>query len=539
MLKIFNAESKSVTGAALIIAGASLISRVVGLARDRVFAHYFGTLPTMDAYYAAFKIPDLIYNLIIVGALTAGFIPTFTKLFYRQGDKNPAWKLANNVINIICIGLLILCGLAIVFTPALTRMIAPGFKGEAAGLIIVFTRIMMLSPLLLGISMVMGGILQSLRQFLIYSLAPIFYNLGIIIGAVFLVKTPLGINGLAWGVVLGALLHAALQIRGAYANGYRWRWTLNFKDRDTILIGKLMLPRTLGLAVSQFNLVVVTILASLLPAGSVAVYNYANNLQGLPVGLIGIPFALAVFPFLSTLAANNDLGTFKKQISSTARQILFLIIPCSIALLLLRAQIVRIILGSGIFSWDDTINTANALAFFSLGLFGQALISLFARAFYAFSDTKTPVIIGLLSELISIIAALLLMKPLGVAGLGLAVSIGAIFNAVVLYFTLRKKTNGLDDEKIVSSIFKISVAGIFMAITIQILKYPISLLVDMEKFWGILIHGLASSVVGFAVYALICRLLKLDEMIHLQSSLKRRWLKMFNVPAGIDEAESL
>lgn len=539
MFKILNSQSKSATGAALVIAGASLISRLVGLMRDRVFAHYFGTMPAMDAYYAAFKIPDLIYNLIIVGALTAGFIPTFTKLFYKQNDKNPAWKLANNVINITSIGLLILCALAVLFTPLLTKVIAPGFKQESMRLVIIFTRIMMLSPILLGISMVMGGILQSLRQFLLYSFAPIFYNLGIIFGATILVKTPLGISGLAWGVVLGALLHAALQIRGAYASGYRWKWILDLKDKETKLIGKLMIPRTLGLAISQFNLVVVTILASLLPAGSVAVYNYANNLQGLPVGLIGIPFALAVFPFLSTLVANNNLDDFKIQVSSTARQILFLIIPCSIALLLLRAQIVRVILGSGVFSWSDTINTANTLAFFSLGLFGQALVNLFARAFYAFSDTKTPVIIGLVSEFISIVAALLLMKPLGVAGLGLAASIGAIVNAVVLYFTLRQKTHGLCDDKIIASIFKISAAGICMALTIQALKQPISWVVNMDKFWGILTHGFVSGVVGLLVYALICHLLKLEEMVHLQSSLKRRWLRIFNVPAGIDEAEGL
>lgn len=528
--KVLNGQSKSITGAALIISGATLLSRAVGLLRDRIFMHYYGAGPTMDAYYAAFKIPDLIYNLLIVGALSAGFIPTFTKLFTAGEDKKPAWRLANNVLNITGISLLLLSVLGIICTPHLASVIAPGFASYSRHLVINFTRIMFGSTFLLGLSMVMGGILQSLRSFFLYSLAPIFYNLGIIFGTVVLVPM-VGVNGLAWGVVLGAALHFSVQAYSAYANGYRWQWILNFKEKNTVLVGKLMVPRTLGLAISQLNLVVITILASLLPAGSVTIFNIANNLQAVPIGIIGIPFALAVFPVLSAAAAKNEQIEFVKNLSATLRQILFLIIPFSLILMLLRAQIVRTVYGSGAFDWNATINTADALALFALSLFAQALIPLLARAFYALSNTKTPFVIGVISELVCIIASLLLMKPLGVAGLALAFSIGSILNLTMLSVALRNILKTLDEENIFSSLFRIAIAAIPMALLIQQLKYPLAKIFDQHYFWGILGQGLVASLLGLIVYVIICYLLKLPELLQLKESLKRRWLRVRNLPA--------
>ncbi|MEK7680948.1 MAG: murein biosynthesis integral membrane protein MurJ [Patescibacteria group bacterium] len=531
MFKILNTQSKTITGAALIISGATLISRIVGLLRDRIFAHYFGAGPVMDAYYAAFKIPDMVYSLLIVGALSAGFIPTFTKIFHIGEDKSPAWKLANNVFNITAIFLLALSALGAIFTPYLAPLIAPGFGEEPRQLVIIFTRIMFGSTFLLGLSMVIGGILQSLKTFLLYSLAPIFYNLGIILGVVALVPL-VGISGIAWGVVLGAAMHLGLQTYSAYANGYRWQWHFNLKDKNTRVIGKLMLPRTLGLAVNQINLVLITVLASMLPVGSVAVFNFASNLQGVPVGIIGISFALAVFPTLSTAAAQNDEGEFIHNLSATIRQILFLIIPLSIIMMLLRAQIVRIIFGTGQFDWQATINTADTLALFSLSLFAQALIPLFARAFYALSNTKTPFIIGVISELITIIFCLLLMKPLGVAGLALAFSIGSIINLIILAISLRDVTKTIDGEKIFYSFIRITAAAIPMILIIQYLKYPLSKLFNLDYFWGVLGQGLLASLAGLVIYTSICYLLKVPELVQLKESLTRRWLQPKNLPTS-------
>lgn len=534
MLKILNSQLKSITNAAIIISGATLVSRIVGLARDRIFAHYFGAGPVMDSYYAAFRIPDLIYNLLIVGALSAGFIPTFTKLFNQGEDKSPAWKLANNILNITAVSLAILSVFGILFTPALTNLIAPGFDSSSKDLVTSFTRIMFGSTVMLGLSMVIGGVLQSLRAFFLYSLAPIFYNVGIIIGAVILVPL-MGIKGLAWGVVLGAFMHLSLQIYSAYANGYKWKWYFNLKDQNARLIGKLMVPRTLGLAINQLNLVLITILASLLPVGSVTIFNFANNLQAVPIGIIGIPFAIAVFPVLSAAAAKNDIDEFIKNLSSTIRQILFLIIPCAIIFLLLRAQIVRVILGTGKFNWNATISTGNTLAFFALSMFAQALIPLVARAFYALSNTKTPFIIGVISELSSIIAALLLMKPYGVAGLALAFSIGSIINLAILSIYLRNTLQKIDGDKIFSSFYRIILAAIPMALIIQFIKEPLSKIFNQDYFWGILGQGLVAGLAGLAIYTILCYLLRVPELLQIKESLTNRFLR----PKQVQTQESI
>ncbi len=544
-MKLLHLPSKSITGAAFVISATTLISRFMGILRDRVLAHQYSTGPIIDAYYAAFKIPDLIYNLLIVGALTAGFIPTFTKLL--ENDKTKAWKLASNILNIIGISLILLCSAGMIFSQQLSALIAPGFNNSSKELVSTFTKIIFLSPIFLGISMVMGGILQSLRHFFIYSIAPLFYNLGIILGATVLVPLLHSPNGLAWGVVLGAFLHCAIQVYGAFRSGFRWSFYLNLKDEATRVVGKLMIPRTLGLAITQFNSIIITVIASTLPMGSIAVYNYAGNIQAVPAGLIGIPFALAVFPLLSSNIATNDKTEFNKNLSATLRQILFLIIPLSVIFLLLRAQIVRVILGSGRFNWTDTINTANALAFFSLGLFAQSLLPLLARAFYALSDTMTPFLIGIVSELVSIIFAILAMQETtkslrwfyGINGLALASAIGVILNVVTLFIFLRRKTGNLDDQKIISLLYKTALAALGMGVTIQVFEQIMARLVDMSRFWGILTHGFVSGIAGLSVYVIICYTLQVEEVAHIALSLRKKWLKIRNVPEILPDHESV
>lgn len=536
--KIFTSESKTVMGAAIVIGFATLASRIIGILRDRVFAHYFGVGPIMDAYYASFKIPDLVYNLLIAGALSSAFIPTFTKLFYHSDGKAPAWRLANNVVTIIAVTLFGVAGLGMVFAPFITRLLFPGFPAATATLATTFTRVMFISPFLLGISMVFGGILQSLKQFFMYSLAPVFYNLGIIIGALALVPL-LGPVGIAWGVVLGAFLHLFIQTIGAYSNGFRWRFTFDWTDPETRLVGKLMLPRTVGLAVTQINNIIVTMLASLLAAGSVAVYNFADNLQGAPTGLIAIPFALAVFPVLSALSEPEHTGEFIRRVSETARQVVFLIVPVMVILMLLRAQIVRVILGSGAFGWNATIATANTLAFFAFGLIGQALIPLFARAFFARSNTKTPFIIGIVSEVITIVASLILMRPLGVAGLALGSALGDLANAGLLIWYLRKEVGHLEGHANVLFTYKIATAAIVMGIVIQALKIPLDIVFDLNHFWGILAQGFIAGIVGLLTYGALCLLMRVSEMSDFVQSFRKRWLKFWNIKEGIDEAEQL
>ncbi len=525
MLKKFlNGQSKTITGAAIIISGASLASRLVGLVRERTFAHYYGVTNVMDAYHAAFRMPDLVYNLLIVGAISAGFIPAFTKLLTKDG-RDKAWRLANNILNILGSVTLVLTILGIIFMPKIMPILAPGFSPATMQLAINFGRIMFISMFILSISMIMGTILQSLRSFLLFSIAPIFYNLGIIAGIIGLVPY-FGLNGIAWGVVLGASMHFGLQFYGAYHHGFRWKNVFDLGDKTTLTVAKLMIPRTMALALGQINIVIITIIASTLPIGSVAVYNYANNLQGVPTGIIGIPFALAVFPVLSMAVAEKNKDKFIKNLTNTMRQILFLVIPISIIFLLLRAQIVRVILGSGQFGWEATVNTMDALAFFSLSLFAQSLIPLLGRAFYAMENTKTPFVIAIISELITIIAALIFKDMLGVAGLALAFSIGVIVNFTMLAVSLRNITKNLDEQLIFSSLWKISIASLCMALVIQFSKYPIVKIVNEEKFWGIFLQGFIAGTLGLVTYGLVCYILKLPEFIQFKNSFQRRWLKV-------------
>lgn len=531
---LINGESKTITSAAIIVGAASLASRFLGVIRDRILAGEFGAGNVLDTYYAAFRIPDLVFNLLVLGALSAGFIPLFTQYYYGdQASKDKAWKLANEILNILVIALGLLCVLLFIFAPQIMSLITPGFDAQKMADTVTLTRIMFLSPIFLGISSVLGGILQSLKRFFVYSLAPIVYNIGIIIGA--LVFVPLwGIKGLAWGVVLGAALHFLIQVPTSYYLGFRYQPILNFKDTAIRKIGRIMVPRTLTLAINQLNLVVITIIASTLAAGSLTVFNLANNLQVFPVGIFGISFAIAAFPTLAALATKNDKKDFIHSFSNTTRQILFFIIPASVLLLILRAQIVRVILGSGNFTWQDTVLTIDTLAMFTLSLFAQAMIPLLIRGFYAFQNSLTPFILGLISAVVNIILSLILIKPFtmlgyhfdfGIAGLALAFSLSSILNFALLWIGLRLRAGSLDEKHVLWSVFKISVATLIMAIVTQFMKFGIEPYFGTTTFIGVFLQGLIAGLVGIAVFIVAGLALKSQEMITFINSMKRRIFK--------------
>jgi len=528
----FSLTTNTITGAAIILGTASLASRLIGIIRDRIFAHLFGAGDILDAYYAAFRIPDFIFNLLIVGALSAGFIPVFTKLLLKNKDE--AWRVANSIANLAAILLIIVCGTLFIFTPEITEKIVPGFSPEKIKLAANLTRVMLLSPILLGLSSVANSILQSFKYFFIFSITPIMYNLGIIIGALFLVPI-FGTIGLAYGVVLGSLMHLLIQIPSLLKLGYHYKGVFELKNQAVREICALIIPRTLGLAVGQINLLVITTITSTLSIGSVAVFNLANNLQFFPIGIIGVSFAVAAFPTLSELSAQGKKEEMIQSLSHTIRQILFFIIPLTIVFLLLRAQIVRVVLGSGKFDWTDTIATADALAFFSLSLFAQSLIYLLARAFYALKDTVTPLWIAILSAVINIALCVYFKNYFGVLGLAFAFSISAILQMVLLWVLLRFQLGTLNESVILKSLFKISLAAVAMSLTVQFLKYPLSLFVDMTKFWGIFAQGAIAGIIGLLVYWFICWLLRLEEMQDFLASAKRRWIRLQNVPREVEE----
>ncbi len=529
--KLFTSQTKTITGAAIILASMTLISRLIAILRDRFFAHYFGAGDILDAYYSAFRIPDFIYNLIIAGAVSAGFIPIFIKL--KQKNKKTAWNLVNNLLNSLGIGLFFLTIILYFLTPYIIPFLVPGFKAEKLKITTDLTKIMFLSPFILGLSSLVGGILNAYRNFFIFSLSPILYNLGIIIGIIYL--TPhFGYKGLAYGVILGALMHLSIQLPSLWQYGYKYKPIINLKDKYLKQIFKLTIPRTLTIGANQINLLITTSIASTLGSGNIAVFNLANNLQRVAVGIIGVSFSMAVFPSLSKFTANNEQKKFNSTLISALKQILFLIIPATVIFLLLRAQIVRIILGTGKFNWTATKTTANILAFFALSLFAQALIFLLIKAFHALYDTWTPFLSTIFFLFLNIIGILIFKDKFGISGLALAFSLANIIELVILFKFLNNKIK-IETKKIFIHIIKLTIAGFFMAITIQILKTPISILVNMQKFWGISLQLIISSVSGLAVYLFVCYLLKVEELIILIQSLKKKWLKLTNLSPEIEK----
>ncbi|MEI7619970.1 MAG: murein biosynthesis integral membrane protein MurJ [Candidatus Falkowbacteria bacterium] len=536
MLKnLFGRQTNSITMAAALVGVSSLLSRFLGVFRDRILAGQFGAGQSLDIYYSAFRIPDLIYSLIILGALSAGFIPVFTGLVkdfksYKSTGlfkylNSEAWDLVNNLLNVLMLSLISLSLLGIIFAPSLISLISPGFSPEAQKTTADLTRIMFLSPLFLGISGILGGILQSFKNFLVYSIAPIMYNVGIILGALWL-SPSMGISGLAWGVVLGAFLHMAVQIPVVYNLGWRYRLFVDFKNKNLIRIARMMIPRTLSLAISQVNLVIITIIASNLASGSLTVFNFANNLQSFPIGIFGISFAVAAFPALSAAARDNKkmIGHF----SLATRQILFFIIPATILLITLRAQIIRIILGTGSFDWNDTILTMDTLGFFALSLFAQAIIPLQTRVFYARQDSRTPFFIGIFVVIANIFLSIWLSGRLGVAGLALAFSMSSILNFVMLWAWLHVRVGSLDQGKILISTAKFSAAGIAAGFVVQLMKDVVWPYINMSTFSGVLVQGLVAAMGGIITYLAVCAMLRSEEFYDFLNLIKRKlsWRKI-------------
>ena len=286
-----------------------------------------------------------------------------------------------------------------------------------------------------------------------------------------------------------------------------------------------MVPRTIGIAVNQINLLIITLFASTLATGSLSIFNFAQNLQGGPLGLFGASFSIAVFPVLAALAAKGENENFVKTFSVTFRQILFFIIPFSIFILVLRAQIVRVVLGAGKFDWEDTILTFQTLGIFALSLFAQGTIPLLARAFYALHDTKTPFYIALLTEIVSIGAVLLLIGKFKVIGLAIAFSSAAVFQMLLLLFVLRSRFDNLDDKNIIKFIAKIAFSSMTTGFSIQLTKYLVALLVNLDTFVGIFIQLVISSFVGISIFVGMCYVVRLEEFFKFKQALTRKLFK--------------
>ena len=521
--------SNSVISAAFIITISGLASRILGLLRDRFLASAFGAGDTLDIYYAAFRVPDLIYNMLILGALSAAFIPVFTGLISKNKNEE-AWDVANGVLNLALFFVIIFSLLFCLLAPFLMKIITPGFSADKMDKVVLFTRIMFFSPIFLGISGIFGGVLTSFKRFLIYSIAPIMYNAGIIFGV--LVFVPLwGPIGLAWGVVLGAFLHMSVQYPAVKFLGFKHSFSFlrYFSDKDIRHIFKLMIPRTMGIAIVQANLFVITIFASTLVSGSLAIFSFAQNLQSLPLGIFGVSFAIAVFPTLSAFYAKEDHENFIKSFSETFCQIMFFVIPLSVFMILLRAQIVRVALGAGKFDWVDTITTYECLKFFAISLFAQSVVPLLTRTFYAIHNTRTPFYTAVLSEITNIASVLLLIGRYKVLGLAMAFSISSLFEMFFLLIFLRTKFEDLGDRKIIKSVIQIALASLISGFGVQLYKYLVAGAVNMDTFLGVFAQLSISSLAGLIIFLAICESIELEEYLRFKQSLTKRIFKSKNI----------
>lgn len=519
----------TVTGGAILIAVASFASRLLGLLRDRLLFSTFGAGDVLDSYYVAFRLPDLIFQILVLGALSSALIPMFIEYDQRGGSNGDrsAWQFVNGVLTILMTGLVMLGALGALFAPQLVPLFAPGFSGAKLHDAILLTRIMLLTLLFFGVSNVLASILNARKRFLAFALAPLLYNVGIIAGIVALYPA-FGLAGLAWGVVVGSLFHLLVQLPGAQREGFRFRRRWAWRDAGVRTVFRLMVPRTIGLGASQLDQLVSTIIASTLAAGSIAILNAAQNLQSFPINIFGVSLAISSFPVFSEAFARKETGAFVSAFSKVFRRILFFIVPVTVLMLLLRAHIVRVVLGAGEFDWNDTILTAQSLGFFSLSLFAQSLIPTLTRSFYALKDTVTPMRVSVAMVVLNIAGSVLASRFLGVIGLALSFSVTSGLHLLLLLALLRVRLGDLDDQVILTSTIKIIAGAGLMASSVWLTLRLLAVGVNQATFVGILVQGAGAAFVGIVVYTACALALRFDEVRLIAQWLARARTQLFD-----------
>lgn len=433
--KLLNGEIKTINRASLIIGILTVISALFAILRESLLAAQFGAGDELDIYFAAFKVPDLVFNVIFFGAISAGLVPIFLEE-EKRGEPH-AWEFVNNLLVAALIAYALLGTLLFVTLPWLMPLIAPGFAEGKLASTISLSRLILAQPLILGISAIFAGVLQARRKFFAYSLAPILYNIGII-GGLFIFVPRFGIFGLGYGVILGALLHALLQWSIVRTSGFRVALFRAHATEAIRRIAGLMTHRSLNLAVNQATLIAVTFTASYVGQGALAVFNLANNLTVFIVSSLGTSLAIASFPSMAALA-ETDLSKLRALIRRHVINILFFLIPLGWTAVVLREQVIHILLGYGKFDVDDIARTAAAFGIHALGVAALGLTPLLIRAFFSLKDTRSPLLAALVNFAVTLTALAFLYKPLGTLGIALAYTIGNTVNSILLLAGLHKK----------------------------------------------------------------------------------------------------
>lgn len=442
--KYTNIFLKLAASSSLLLGLASLFSRLLGLIRDRLLTHMFGAtrltggLSELDAYYAAFQLPDLLYQIIILGTISACFIPYFSELYHK--DKDAGWKLANNTLTSIMLLMTIVIIGTIVFCKQILSLITPGLDQATFNLTLDITRIMLISPLFFSVSGITGAISNSFKRFTAFALAPLLYN-ALIILAILLLAPAYGIYGVSIGVVIGAFAHAVLQTWSALRAGFKPKLQLDWENVTFRKMIKSSIPRLLSLAVSRINTMVDTILASLLVTGSITIFNLAQNIQSLPMGVIGVSIAVASFPVFTDFINQQKHLELHKLICDKTRKVIYVLLPITAITILLRTEIIRLLFGSGRFNWTDTVITADTLGIFALSFIAQSLLPIITRIFYAYKDTTSPLIISVASILVNILFSVIFIFVFDheVGSLALSFTIASFVQIVLSISYLYKK----------------------------------------------------------------------------------------------------
>lgn len=545
--KIFTFLHKEIRGlhqAALLLGTFSLLSQILALVRDKLLAYTFGASTTLDLYYASFRIPDFLF--VTIGSLVSMSVLIPFIVDASEEGKESARKFLDNVFTFF---LILICAVsAIVFflMPYVVPKLFPGFGDGAKDTIIATTRILLLSPLFLGISNLLGSITQSHNRFFVYALAPLLYNLGIILGVLFFFPM-FGIAGLVYGVVFGAILHVLIQVPSVWKLGLMprivWRPDFSLIRKVTLL----SFPRTITLSISHIAIFFLLSFASLMAAGSISVFNLAFNLQSVPLSIIGVSYSLAAFPALSKLYSSGERDTFLSHFTTSARHIVFWSIPCAVVFVVLRAHMVRIILGAGNFDWTDTRLTAAALALFSFSLVFQCLVLLFVRGLYATGATGKPFYVNIVSGgaiiLFSYISIHIfetvptfryffeaIFKVPDVAGakvlmLALGFTLGSLLDGVLMWILFARRFPEFS-RPVFRTLFESVSASVIMGFVIYLALRVFEKFFSLEHFWGLFLQASLSAFCGFVVWILILRVLQNKEADEIWKTLHQKFWKV-------------
>ena len=515
---------QQVARAAGTIGLATLLSRVFGFVRDMVIAGFFGAGLATDAFFVAFRIPNLLRRLFAEGSLTIAFVPIFTE-YLEKRTRRDALDLANVAVTLLSIILVAVSLLGVLCSPIIVTIIAPGFSKipDQYHLTVFLTRLMF--PYIFFISLVAlcMGILNSLRHFAAPALAPVALNISMILAALGL-RTCFDepIIALAVGVMVGGVIQLAMQFPFLVRVGVRLRPDFRFSNAGVRRIGLLMLPAVFGAAVYQINIFVSTLLASLLPGGSVSYLYYADRIVQLPLGIFAIAVGTASLPSLSRHATAGDIDEMKKTISFSLSLILFVTIPAMVALIVLRVPIISVLFQRGAFDASATMLTAQALLFYALGLWAFSVIRVIVSAFYALQDTRTPVKVAVVALVVNIILGIMLMVPLRHGGLALATSIASAVNAIMLGVFLRRRIGTLLDRDFYASLVKATLSACVMGIVIFMMHQLTGFSTEQPFMDRVLLLGI-EIVTGLVVFAVISFILKSREMVEMAGILKRRF----------------